>query len=86
MTRPSVISPEQSLCSSTLTVTILSLVSLLAVELVRADVVKQADDGPTGGSVAALAIASTTPSTVYAGTSSGIFKSTNGGESWTGLH
>lgn len=40
--------------------------------------------GPGGGEITALAINPVTPSTVYAGTrSSGVFKSTNGGVSWS---
>jgi len=36
-----------------------------------------------GGRVAALAINPSTPSTIYAGTNDGVFKSTSGGASWT---
>src|SRR5262245_58144615 len=40
--------------------------------------------GPEGRSVLALALAPTTPTTVYAGTAdSGVFKSTDGGRSWS---
>lgn len=40
--------------------------------------------GPGGGEITALAINPVTPTTVYAGTrSSGVFKSTNGGVSWS---
>src|SRR5688500_18191135 len=38
--------------------------------------------GPYGGTVTALAIDPTTPSTLYAGTPSGVFKSTNSGRTW----
>jgi photosystem II stability/assembly factor-like uncharacterized protein len=40
--------------------------------------------GPEGGSVRSLAIARSNPATIYAGVDgSGVFKSTNGGESWS---
>jgi len=40
--------------------------------------------GPEGGSISALAIDPATPTTLYAGTFlAGVFKSTNGGESWS---
>src|SRR5262249_56339736 len=43
------------------------------------------DTGEGGSSVTALAIDPTATATVYAATSSGIFKTTSGGASWTGL-
>jgi len=39
--------------------------------------------GPEGGYVQAFAINPQSPDTLYAGTTSGIFKSTNGGTNWT---
>src|SRR5262245_23214816 len=43
--------------------------------------------GPSGGNVSAVAIDPQTPNTVYAGTSSGgVFKSINGGRSWTAVN
>src|SRR5207249_2489162 len=43
--------------------------------------------GPEGGSILALAIDPTTPSTLYAATrSGGVFKSTDGGGSWTDVN
>lgn len=41
--------------------------------------------GPGSGHVNALAVDPTAPSTLYAGTSGGMFKSTNGGASWTAM-
>jgi YVTN family beta-propeller protein len=43
--------------------------------------------GPAGGSIFTLAIDPATPTTLYAGSSGGVFKSTNGGGNWvnTGL-
>ena len=42
--------------------------------------------GPYGGTVLSLAIDPVTPSTLYAGTQfGGLFKSTNGGASWTAI-
>src|SRR6267143_1396182 len=44
-------------------------------------------NGPGGGSIGALAIDPVTPSTLYAGAySGGVFKSTDGGGSWTGVN
>src|SRR5437773_5606025 len=40
-------------------------------------------NGPDGGPVLALAIDRSNPATMYAGTPTGVFKSTNGGESWS---
>ena len=40
-------------------------------------------NGPYGGSVTALTIDPATPSTLYAETGSGVFKSTDGGASWS---
>src|SRR6266571_4356974 len=43
--------------------------------------------GPEGGIVQALALDPTTPTTVYAGTrGGGVFKSTNGGNSWSAVN
>ncbi len=39
--------------------------------------------GPDGGSVWALAVDPADPSVVYAGTRNGVFKSTDGGDTWT---
>jgi cysteine-rich repeat protein len=39
--------------------------------------------GPQGGSILSLAIDPTSPQTVYAGTNGGVFKSTDGGSSWS---
>src|SRR5438309_6849213 len=43
--------------------------------------------GPDGGWIFALAIDPVTPATLYAGTyRGGVFKSTNGGESWSAVN
>jgi len=42
--------------------------------------------GPYGASVSALAIDSTTPTTLSAGTGAGVYKSTNGGSSWSAVN
>ncbi len=39
--------------------------------------------GPEGGGIAAFAMDPVTPTTVYAGTGGGLFKSVDGGRSWT---
>jgi hypothetical protein len=36
--------------------------------------------------VSALAVDPAAPTTLYAGTRNGVFKSTNGGESWEAVH
>jgi len=45
-----------------------------------------ASDGYTGAQVRAIAAGPTDPGTVYAAARSGLFSSTNGGNSWTGLN
>src|SRR5437870_1964525 len=40
-------------------------------------------NGPEGADILALAIDPSHPATIYAGTGGGLFKSTNGGESWS---
>jgi BNR/Asp-box repeat. len=42
--------------------------------------------GPEGGWIYALAINPTTPSTLYAGTDGGAFKSTDGGATWSAVN
>src|SRR5213594_2016609 len=40
-------------------------------------------NGPEGGAVPSLAIDRSDPATIFAATGSGVFKSTDGGESWS---
>ncbi len=42
--------------------------------------------GPYGGAVRALAVAPTFPPSVYAGTNGGVFKTTDGGASWSAVN
>jgi len=42
--------------------------------------------GPEGGNIGALAIHPVTPQTLYAGTGGGVFKSTDGGGTWTAMN
>ena len=42
--------------------------------------------GPEGGRILALAIDPAAPSTIYAGTWGGVFKSTNGGAAWSAVN
>jgi photosystem II stability/assembly factor-like uncharacterized protein len=42
--------------------------------------------GPEGGTMSSLAIDPLSPSTLYAGTASGVFKSTNSGASWSAIN
>ena len=68
----------------------LSLATLLVVcgvSLAEAGVNVWTSNGPEGGSISALAIDPTTPTTLYAGTQGGgVFKSTNGGASWSAVN
>ena len=41
--------------------------------------------GPEGGAIAALAIDPMTPGVLYAAAGGGVFKSTNGGASWSAV-
>ena len=43
-------------------------------------------NGPEGGTIRALAIDPATPTTLYAGTYGGVFKSTDGGGSWSAVN
>ena len=42
--------------------------------------------GPEGGPVNALALDPVTPTTLYAGTGGGVFKSTDGGANWSAVN
>src|SRR5215475_4432304 len=55
--------------------------SLCIASAARADV--WVSHGPGGGSVTALAVAPTSPPTVYAAVGGGMFKTTDGGMSWS---
>jgi len=43
-------------------------------------------NGPYGGIIEALAVDPSSPQTLYAGTDKGVYKSANGGESWTKIN
>jgi hypothetical protein len=43
-------------------------------------------NGPESGTINALAIDPKTPTTLYAGTEGGVFKSTDGGEAWSAVN
>src|SRR5689334_17161264 len=59
---------------------------LLGALPVSAGINQWTSNGPYGGIIETLAIDPTTPSTIYAGTyRGGLFKSTNGGETWNRL-
>ena len=70
-----------------ITVALLLVASLVAVgraSSVQADTTVWVSNGPYGGLVRALAIDPSTPSTLDAGTwGGGVFKSTDGGASWS---
>ena len=66
---------------------------LLLVSAGRPGIVSAAPDswiwtsiGPEGGIIDALAIDPATPTTLYAGTWGGVFKSTNGGTNWSAVN
>jgi len=51
-----------------------------------ADIIWQQTNGPNGGNIKSIAIDPATPQTLYAGTyGGGVFKSVNGGTSWSGV-
>src|SRR6266566_2429968 len=43
-------------------------------------------NGPEGGTIVAIVVDPAAPATVYAGTLSGVYKSTNGGGSWSPIN
>src|SRR5438105_1975446 len=62
---------------------VIGLWQVLATDQVHAGLNQWTSNGPEGGDVRALAIDPQTPTTLYAGTLNGVFKSTDGGASWT---
>src|SRR5204863_420687 len=61
------------------------MLSVLIGPPVYAGVNSWTSNGPTGELVEALAIDPSTPTTLYAGTLGGVFKSTDAGGSWTAI-
>src|SRR6266849_7519246 len=61
---------------------LMALVGLLPVGRVQAGLNEWTSGGPEGGSIRVLVVDPQTPTTLYAGTPGGVFKSANGGESW----
>src|SRR5712675_888690 len=59
------------------------LLAILAAATVSAGVNKWTNVGPEGGGARFLAIDPQNPSTVYAGTAAGVFKSKDGGANWS---
>ena len=80
------------LCDAHPTLQKVLLISLLALfitsqaGLVSAGTNVWTSNGPEGGTIIALAIDPVTPATLYAGTSGGVFKSTNGGGNWSAVN
>jgi hypothetical protein len=66
-----------------LLVSLLVLLGATRAGVVSAGVNVWTSHGPEGGEIGALAIDPATPTTLYAGTSRGVFKSTNGGGNWS---
>lgn len=65
-----------------MSVWILALMELLAVGNINAGINQWTTNGPSGRSVFALAVDPKMPTTVYAGTDQGVFKSIDSGGSW----
>src|SRR5207245_2080938 len=55
----------------------------IQLQTVRAGINVWTSHGPEGGFIPALTVDPQNPSTVYAGTDGGVFKSTNGGANWS---
>jgi photosystem II stability/assembly factor-like uncharacterized protein len=64
---------------------LVSLVLTVFILPAHADITWQQTGGPEGGSIYALAIDPATPQTIYAGTGSGVYTSTNGGTTWNAM-
>src|SRR6266849_1616397 len=62
---------------------LMALVGLLPVGQVQAGLNEWTSGGPEGGSIRVVVVDPQTPTTLYAGTPGGVFKSANGGESWS---
>jgi photosystem II stability/assembly factor-like uncharacterized protein len=62
---------------------LLALLSTTQAGIVSAGINVWTSNGPEGGRIYALAIDPATPSTLYAGIDDDVFKSTNGGGSWS---
>ena len=60
----------------------IAMLAIFGTRTVQAGINQWTPIGPFGGSARALAIDPQNPDTVYAGTSGGVFKTTNGGTSW----
>jgi hypothetical protein len=60
----------------------IAMLAIFGTSTVQAGINQWTPIGPFGGSARALAIDPQNPDTVYAGTSGGVFKTTNCGTSW----
>ncbi len=75
--------PRRHLLLSSLLSALLVLVCLAPAGAASADGPAWQSNGPEGGSIYALAVDPVTPTTLYAGTwGTGLYKSTDGGQSW----
>jgi photosystem II stability/assembly factor-like uncharacterized protein len=70
----------------TIAVALVALISTLFPADSSAGVNRWTTSGPDVGNVKALAIDPSAPATLYAGTDGGVFKSINGGQSWTAIN
>ena len=59
------------------------LIGLFAPAITTAGLNEWTTNGPEGGPVLSIAIDPATPSTIYAGTYGGVFKSTDSGATWS---
>ena len=74
-------------CPTVLNLVVICLMVLLTIGRIDAGVNQWTSHGPEGEYVQALAIDPQTPTTLYAGTSgAGVFKSSNGGQSWSAIN
>jgi photosystem II stability/assembly factor-like uncharacterized protein len=64
----------------------LSLSIIISESSARAGINQWTSAGPAGGLISAIAIAPANSQTVFAGTANGVYKSTNGGTSWSAVN
>src|SRR5262245_4958395 len=65
---------------------VVALTCVVRVESVHAQSERWRSLGPEGGAAYALAIDPRSPSTLYAGTKGGVFKSDDGGSHWSAIN
>src|SRR5262245_6001269 len=78
--------PRMTPLQKVLLISLLVLLSASQTDVVSAGVQVWVSNGPEGGIIITLAIDPVTPAVLYAGTYEGVFKSTNGGGSWSAIN